>query len=312
MQSHGTRADAEIDGRIGPGRRLLVDDAAGMTRLSWPPQLTPNLNRRRPSQKRTTSMPPSSSMLNRPELPVSCLPSTVPSRVGCSTRVTARMLAQRRGDRDGAALVRPHPQIQRAHAAHQQPALERRQLGAEIGQHDPVEIADQLGRAGHDAGHRVAVAAQIFRGRVHTRSAPCCSGRWKIGLAQLLSMIVTAPSRRAMRRQPGDVLDLEHPAGRALEVEHTGADQGALHGHDVAPVDIVDRDAHARQQDLEEPVGVGVDVPHAHHPVAALHLAEHAPLIAAMPLAKPRAASAPSSRASLSSNTAVVGLPTRL
>jgi hypothetical protein len=62
--------------------------------------------------------------------------------------------------------MRLHADRQRAHAADQQPGVERRQLAAEIGIGFGLDARDHLLRAGDDAGHDVAVAAEIFRGRM--------------------------------------------------------------------------------------------------------------------------------------------------
>jgi hypothetical protein len=49
-------------------------------------------------------------------------------------------------------MVAAHAQRQGAQAAHQQPGVERRQLGAEIGKGGLVEASNEFARARHHAG----------------------------------------------------------------------------------------------------------------------------------------------------------------
>ena len=123
-----------------------------------------------------------------------------------------------------AALVRAHAQRQGAQAAQQQPGVERRQLGAEIGKHDPAEscrsarLSRRPRRPRRRCGRPDISTPSAARDRRRARAA---AGR--SAMAQLLSMIVIAPARRASAARRAEVLDLEHPAGRALQIEQLRA-----------------------------------------------------------------------------------------
>ena len=222
-----------------------------------------------------------------------------------------RMRGEQARDREPALVMAAHAQRQGAQAAHQEPAVERRELTAEQREDAGIDPLDQLAPAADHARDHVAVAAQIFRGGMHhevdamrerllkDRAGPGVVGDRHGALA---------PCRRG---QAGEILGLEHHAGRVFEIQHLGARQGLLDRAGVAAVDEVDLDVEARQQGDEQPVGVRVAVAHADHAIARVTLLSTAALIAAMPVAKPRAASAPSSAASFGSNAATVGLSPR-
>ena len=89
---------------------------------------------------------------------------------------------------------------------------------------------------------------RYFEAECTTRSTPCASGCWKIGLAQELSAIEIAPCALCRGRKAREILGLEHHAGRAFEIEHLRAGQGLLDRARIAAVDEVDPDVEARQQ----------------------------------------------------------------
>ena len=276
---------------------------AGTTRLSWPPQLTPSLKRSRLSQKRAMSTPSPNSKENRPEVP--CRPvGSGPPRPGWWTRVTAGCSASRRAMASAGRLVRLHARRQRAQAAQQQPGVEGRELAAEIGADRPPDHVDEMRRPGDDAGHRHRCGRRYISrpsGRRGRRRAS--AGCWKIGVAQLLSIMLTTPCRGAQAAQARQVLRLHHPARRALEIEQLRARQGRLDRGEVAAVDIVDRRrpsasaASRRGGRRRDRRGARrrCGRPARRRPSTAAE-------IAAMPLAKPMASSAPSSAAIFSSN----------
>ena len=275
MQPHGARAHPEIDGRVRPGRRLFVNDGRRHDKALVAAPAHAELEK----AQRVAEPLDVDAAVDLETKQARAAGELAPVHRSIEGRMQhardPRMLTQRGRYGGGAALVRAHPELQRPQPAHQQPALERRQLGAEIGQHDPVEVADQFGRACDHAGHRVAVAAQILGGRVDDEVGAVLQRPLKDRARPAIVDDRHRTFAPGDGGQPGDVLNLEHPAGRGLEVEHAGVDERPFHGCEVAPVDIVDRDAHPRQQHLEETVGVGVDVAHADHAVAAAHLAQH-------------------------------------
>ena len=108
-----------------------------------------------------------------------------------------------------------------------------------------------------------------------TMSTPSDSGRWKTGVAQLLSMMVGMPRDLASAASAPTSWVVHDPAGRAFHVEQLGAGQGACHRLLVAPVDIGHLDAHALEQRPEQPERVGVDVPDCDDAVARLDEGQH-------------------------------------
>ncbi|MEJ1968188.1 MAG: hypothetical protein WDN03_06035 [Rhizomicrobium sp.] len=110
-----------------------------------------------------------------------------------------RMVAEMLRDRQGARRRRPHARKQGAHAAQQQPGLERAQHAAELDAQGldalPVRIEcarDQ--RAGDDVG----MALRYFVAECITRSAPRSSGRVNTGVATVESTAKRAPAACAI------------------------------------------------------------------------------------------------------------------
>ena len=131
----------------------------------------------------------------------------------------ARMSLQPLGERQRTVHVAPEAQRQRAQSARQKKSFERRELGAEKRVGDLVDLADETGRAGDNARHRVAMTADIFRRRMEHEIGAVrdrfledrrCPGIVDDGDG--------APILRRAR-EPGNILKLEDHGGRALKIE---------------------------------------------------------------------------------------------
>ena len=160
----------------------------------------------------------------------------------------ARMLAQAAGDHQPTVHMAANAERQCAQAPRQQEGFERRQLGAEEGVRQLVNPGDHRGGARDGTCHRVAMAADIFRRRMNhqidamqyrlleNRGGPGIvdHGHDAQGLCRLA--------------QPRNVLQLEHHRAGAFKVEQPGARQCRLDGIGIAAIDILDRDAKARQK----------------------------------------------------------------
>ena len=103
---------------------------------------------------------------NRPDVPREAGRQRL-ARPGWSHRLDHRVRLQPPRDLERRRLMRPHADRQRAQAADQQPGIERRRAC----RRDRDRLRARMRpisslRAGDDAGHHVAVAAEIFRGRM--------------------------------------------------------------------------------------------------------------------------------------------------
>jgi hypothetical protein len=77
------------------------------------------------------------------------------------------------------------------------------------------------------------------------------------------------------RRETGQVLGLEHHAGRALQVQRFGTGQRPFDRRGVASIDEIDLDLEARQHGREQPEGIRIAVAHAQHALASSEIAQH-------------------------------------
>ena len=167
-----------------------------------------------------------------------------------------------------------HAQRQRAQPADQQPGIERRQLGAEIGEGQVVDPRQQGPAAGQRAGHHVAVAAEILGGRMQHQVDAVLDRALEDRRSPAVVDHRDDAGGAGQRRQPRQVLGLEHPAGRAFEIEQPRPGQRPGDRVGVAAIDELDGDAEARQHLQHHPVGVGIDMAHAQDAVAAAAQAE--------------------------------------
>ena len=162
-----------------------------------------------------------------------------PSGPGWCTAVTIGWLEQPRRDLAGRGLVGLHAHRQGAQAAQQQPRLEGRELGPDIGADGAADAVDQRlasrprRRPPCRCGRRYISTPNGPRDR---RRASPAAGR--PASPRNCRSCVSNAVPLGERRQRADVMRLHGPARRAFHVEERRARQGRRDGVEVAAVHI--------------------------------------------------------------------------
>ena len=216
------------------------------------------------------------------------------------------------GHAQGGLVLPPHAQIQRLHPAEQEIGGPRVEAGAE----DLAVVVERFHEVGPAAGHpahRVLVPAQELGRAVEHEVGP---ERERPRVDRRGEGVVDDHRRSrgvAGLGEAGDVEDLQRRVGGGLEIEHAAA-AGDLPQDRVVVGGVAEArlDAEPRKELREHPrrAAVGVLTETTRSP--GRRRAKRVPEIAAMPEANAMAASAPSSRRTLSSKTLTVGLSFRL
>ena len=201
METHGPRMDAEGHRGIGLGLLLQHDFAGHDQAFVAAPADTPSLNSSRRSAKARMSMPSRKMKENRPDVPVR--PGGQPvGKAGMADRLDDRVILQALRDLEG--RLPGAPACGSAACAGRGSAARHRTARACRRDRDRPRARMRPISSFEPATTPATTSLwppRYFDAEWTTRSTPSDSGRWKIGLAQLLSMMVEDAVRAWQARQ---------------------------------------------------------------------------------------------------------------
>ena len=185
----------------------------------------------------------------------------MPEKPGHATSLTPGRRAQELDDRARVLGVRGHPQVQRAQAAVDEEAVHRpgHRAGRVLDEAQP--LAPAPGRATTTAPATVSECPpRYFVGECTTKSAPCSSGRWLTGVANVLSTATSAPraardDARRCRRRPAAGWSATRPRSSRVSARIARGQRV-----EVGLVDEVVLQAPAAEHLVDEPVRAAVEV----------------------------------------------------
>src|SRR6476659_9867070 len=171
----------------------------------------------------------------------------------------------------GAVHMALEAQRQGAESTGQQKSFKRRELGAEVRVSNGIDPVDEMRSASYDARHRVAVASDIFGGRVKYEIGSVSDRLLEDGCGPGIIDHGYRTDFVGRLRQAANMLKLEDHRSRTFEIEQRRTGNIRFDGLRFGVFDIITSDTETGQQLLEKAIGIAVAVADRDHAIAGLH-----------------------------------------